>query len=153
MPTRCFLGNGIVFGDEEDLRPMSSEADVKLFVRPPSSSPFLGQLKLKCIFIVMHFSFIICCALVVSASELRAYPVAAASTYFREQRRMSPRRVALPASEGVEACLVVSWEELAIVMKKAKKGQYGCWELYGDGHTSPAKVQKNQDSRIRSRIG
>lgn len=37
---------------------------------------------------------------------------------------------------------MVSWGELGIVIKKAKKGQYGCWELYGDGKTSPYKARE-----------
>lgn len=45
-----------------------------------------------------------------------------------------------PAAEGAEPCIVVSWDELAIVLKKAKKGQYGCWELYADGH-GPSKAR------------
>lgn len=27
------------------------------------------------------------------------------------------------------------------MIKKAKKGQYGCWELYGDGKPSPCKAR------------
>lgn len=34
---------------------------------------------------------------------------------------------------------MVSWDELAVVLKKAKKGQYGCWELYADGN-APSKA-------------
>lgn len=45
-----------------------------------------------------------------------------------------------PAAAGAEPCLVVSWDELAVVLKKAKKGQYGCWELYADG-SGPCKVR------------
>lgn len=39
---------------------------------------------------------------------------------------------------------MVSWDELAVVLKKAKKGQYGCWELYGDGCASPSKARKRK---------
>lgn len=35
---------------------------------------------------------------------------------------------------------MASWDELAVVLKKAKKGQYGCWELYADGNT-PCKAR------------
>lgn len=41
---------------------------------------------------------------------------------------------------------MVSWDELAVVLKKAKKGQYGCWELYADGNT-PSKARAAQQSR------
>lgn len=44
-----------------------------------------------------------------------------------------------PEAEGAEPCLLVTWDELAVVLKKAKKGQYGCWELYADGNT-PSKA-------------
>lgn len=44
-----------------------------------------------------------------------------------------------PEAEGAEPCLVVTWDELAVVLKKAKKGQYGCWELYDDGN-APSKA-------------
>ena len=48
---------------------------------------------------------------------------------------------ALPSVDGAEPCLVVSWDELKLILKKAKKGQYGCWELYGDGCASPSKAR------------
>lgn len=51
---------------------------------------------------------------------------------------------ALPPIEDAKPCLVVSWDELKVVLKKAKKGAYGCWELYGDGHTSPSKARKSR---------
>lgn len=48
---------------------------------------------------------------------------------------------ALPCGEGAEPTLVATWDELSAVLKKAKKGQYGCWELYGDGTSPPQKVR------------
>ncbi|CAM9453966.1 unnamed protein product [Scytosiphon promiscuus] len=59
--------------------------------------------------------------------------------------------IALPPSqEDAEPCLVVSWDELAVVVKKAKKGQYGCWELYADGNT-PSKASVSDISESTNR--
>lgn len=69
--------------------------------------------------------------------------------------RLVPRPLghikALPCSlEGRdEPCLVVSWDELSVVLKKAKKGSYNCWELYGDGSTSPSKVRRKRGEEGR----
>ncbi|CAM9520244.1 unnamed protein product [Discosporangium mesarthrocarpum] len=35
---------------------------------------------------------------------------------------------------------IITWDELEFIVKRAGKGQYGCWELYGDGETAPWKV-------------
>eukprot|EP00752_Nemacystus_decipiens_P014219 g12648.t1 len=53
-----------------------------------------------------------------------------------------------PEAEGAEPCLVVTWNELAVVLKRAKKGQYGCWELYADGN-APCKVSDISESTSR----
>lgn len=49
----------------------------------------------------------------------------------------------LPSRENSEPTLVVTWDELSTVLKKAAKGQYGCWEVYGDGETSPRKERQS----------
>ncbi|CAN0428762.1 unnamed protein product [Ectocarpus sp. 12 AP-2014] len=61
--------------------------------------------------------------------------------------------VALPPSPAAadgdaKPNLVASWDELAVVLKKAKKGQYGCWELYADGNT-PCKVSDISETTSR----
>ncbi|CAN0181761.1 unnamed protein product, partial [Ectocarpus sp. 4 AP-2014] len=53
---------------------------------------------------------------------------------------LPPSPAAADADADAEPNLVASWDELAVVLKKAKKGQHGCWELYADGNT-PCKAR------------
>ncbi|CBN75104.1 predicted methyltransferase [Ectocarpus siliculosus] len=61
---------------------------------------------------------------------------------------LPPSPAAADGDGDAESNLVASWDELAVVLKKAKKGQYGCWELYADGNT-PCKVSDISESTSR----
>ncbi|CAM9327261.1 unnamed protein product, partial [Ectocarpus fasciculatus] len=58
---------------------------------------------------------------------------------------LPPSPAATDGDGDAEPNLVVSWDELAVVLKKAKKGQYGCWELYADGNT-PCKARESEST-------
>ncbi|CAM9531443.1 unnamed protein product [Chrysoparadoxa australica] len=63
-------------------------------------------------------------------------------------RDVWPMEKGIGISEGVgsQPILCATWEELETIVKKARKGQFGCWELYGDGESAPWKVSGMSDS-------